>query len=212
MSLTSVAIHLFCGEHCSAYASDSLDIESWSSGKDDHDTEVNPPPYSKIKRFISEIITRASASLPKFAALRAVESIGGNRVELSYGDYTGDLDQMAAIGWRLIDYPEIEFGFDVLDDYVEFHLRRAYKRDLRIDVSRQSPESIIDSIGKYLNKLGFPGDKQAEIDVILRDKRLNKGKRMLRYNVKDYRTALEQLKEVLEKHKVSASLQRGTPQ
>ena len=69
VSLKSVVIHLFCGEQRSAYTSESLDIESWSSGKDDHDAEVNPPPYSKIKRFISEIISRTMASLPKFAVL-----------------------------------------------------------------------------------------------------------------------------------------------
>lgn len=79
VSRTNAVIHLFCGEQRSAYTSESLDIDAWSSGKDDgegHD-DATPPPYGKIKHFISEIIARASASLPKFAALRAVESIGG---------------------------------------------------------------------------------------------------------------------------------------
>lgn len=208
----SVVVHLFGDDDRNSYTSESLDIDEWKSGKDENDEDVKPPPYNKIKHFIAGIIARTSASLPKFAALRSVETIGGNKVKLDYGDYTNELGSMAAIGWKLVDYPEVEFGFDVLSDYVDVYTRRSHSRDLPVDISRQSPAAIIESIGKYLNKLGFPGDKRAEIDVILRDKRLNKGKRMLRYNVDDYRTALEQLKAVLEHHKVSASLQRGAPQ
>lgn len=206
---TSVAVHIFVGgnEDRSSYTSEYIDIPAWSGYEDEREgVEAKPPPYGKIKQFISGIISRTMASLPKFAALRAIKSIGGNRVKLSYGDYTRDLEHMAAIGWKLVDYPEVEVGFDALSDNVDVYVRYRHLQDLPVDIARQTPAAIIESIAKYLNKLGFPGDKQAEIDVILRDKRLNKGKRMLRYNVDDYRTALEQLKAVLERHKVQASI------
>lgn len=215
VSRTSADVYIFVGvnENRSSYMSEHIDIPAWSGYEDKQKgVEANPPPYGKIKQFISGVISRTMASLPKFAALRAVKSIGGNRVELSYGDYTRDLEHMAAIGWKLVDYPKIEIRFDALSDNMVVHTRYRRLQDIPVDIAKQTPAAIIESIAKYLNKLGFPGDKQAEIDIILRDKRLNKGKRMLRYNVKDYRTALEQLKGVLEKHKVSASLQRGTPQ
>jgi hypothetical protein len=211
----NVVVHIFVGgnDNTSSYASEHIDIPAWSGYEDEKEgVEANPPPYGKIKQFISGIISRTMASLPKFAALRSVKSIGDNRVELSYGDYTRDLDRMAAIGWKLVDYPQVEIGFDALSDNLDVYVRHRHLQDLPVDIAKQTPAAIIESIAKYLNNLGFPGDKRAEIDVILRDKRLNKGNRVLRYNVNDYRTALEQLKAVLERHKVSASLQHGAPQ
>jgi hypothetical protein len=170
-----------------------------------------PPKYSEIRRFVSRVLSKHEANAPKFEALRAVKSIAGNPVQLHYGDFTAELDNTCAVGWKLKEHPNVEVGFDLFDEKAHIYIKqRVHTVDL--DVDRQSAAEIIEAIGAALNRLGFPGDKHAEIDVILRDKRVNQGKRIFRYDVKDYRTALEQLKAVLEKHKVSASIQRGAPQ
>jgi len=72
---------------------------------------------------------------------------------------------------------------------------------LDYEALRDKPRDVIKKIENVLRKHGFAGDPHSQIDVILRDTRMNKGARVLRYDVRDSKRALEELKAVLEKYK-----------
>lgn len=201
---TSVRIDFMAGEANGSYAVDSKEIDKWGYVSEYND-EIILPDYSKIRSFISDTLAKYKANFPKFVALSKIKSIGGNPVELEYGDYTEHLGSICVIGWTLVDYPVVSIGFDLFDESASIYVKQRTIH-VDIDIDSQSPAEIISILGAKLNSLGFPGEKHAEIDVILRDKRLNQGKRVLRYDVKDYSTVLEKLKAVLETHKVHATL------
>lgn len=202
----NVVVHAYSRDfgRNASYTSIDKDIDRWGY-KDEQSDEIDPPNYQEIRQFVGAALRKFSDNIAKFIELSKVREIGGNKLAPDCGDFTPDLGTIGVAGWKLTDHPTVTIGFDVFDDVARIFIKQRVIT-VPIDVDRQSAAELVSVLGQALNKLGFPGDKHAEIDVILRDKRVNQGKRILRYNVKDYKSALEQLKDVLERHKVQATI------
>jgi hypothetical protein len=172
--------------------------DSRSSG--DSLDDIIPPKYVEVRRIVDEVDSKITNAMPKFRELAKVKSFNGLDAEISNGDFDDTVGHLPWIGWKLKDYP-IEIFFDVEDKDITMLVRSRLRYPIKFDLDTWPVEKIVNAISKCLKDHGFPGDKTAEIDVILRDKRLNKGERIFRYDVSNYRTALEQIKVVLEQHK-----------